>query len=750
LNGSKIQFFVEKLVVLGHVVDSEGIMMDPHKVDAIKKWPVPTNASLLGSFIGAVGFLAPNCEGIRIPMGILTPFTGSVPWQWSHTEQRAFETVKAAVIKWRHHHRTTLDHSPTALPIFVVTDVCLSGASGVVCQGQNLDTARIIAFWSGKFNAAQQNYPVQDVELLAIVESLKRFRTLLVGAKFTILTGHCALEHFMAQKKLSPRQSRWLEALSEFNFTIQYIPGTTNILADALSRIYSADAPGTVRAASEYVPMDDEEVDPSVLHEAMAAITRPVKTGNEVFASLNLLPGKLPNEISAAAVTPKTKGKKPKKSKQLPRVTLRVRDPKTGEISIPGATLEGGSVPKQPKIPELVQRKIETKLQPVTDPNVGLEIPETIPELVTQKMQTLSLADKETTGPTDAHKVTSVSQVQSPEEELLAALSPRLTDLIPEGNPSMDIPTALKDQYSEDPFFKMVLADLKHYKNFELKDGLLFIRNSEARILCIPNMKIGEWSVWEIIISHAHSILAHLGARKTLYYLRDNVWWKSMIEDVKLYCSSCSVCAMSKTTTQKPYGLLNPLSVPTQPWQSIGIDFVGPLPASKNWHGTFDMILVIVDRLSSMVHLVPMKQKYHAKDIAEVIFEHVYSKHGLPKTIVSDWDTLLSIFWDHLHALIGTKLRMSSSYHPQTDGATEHANRTMAQMLGTCISPNQKDWVTKLPGIEFAMNSARSETTGYSPFYLNTGRTLPPMIWDGISRGSCICTTHEGGHHDRP
>ena len=102
------------------------------------------------------------------------------------------------------------------------------------------------------------------------------------------------------------------------------------------------------------------------------------------------------------------------------------------------------------------------------------------------------------------------------------------------------------------------------------------------------------------------------------------------------------------------------------------------------------------------------------------MFEGVYKHHGLPRTIVSDWDMLFtSIFWGHFHKLVGTKLKMSSAYHPQTDGSTERANRTVTQMLQQCINPDQKDWVIRLPAIQFAINSARSESTGYAPFFLN-------------------------------
>ena len=114
----------------------------------------------------------------------------------------------------------------------------------------------------------------------------------------------------------------------------------------------------------------------------------------------------------------------------------------------------------------------------------------------------------------------------------------------------------------------------------------------------------------------------------------------------------------------------------------------------------------------------------------ELMFEEVYKLHGLPKHIISDQDVLFtSIFWGHLHKLVATKLKMSSAYHPETDGSIEHANQTITQMLRQCINEKQTDWVSKLPAIEFAINSARSESMGFAPFFLNTGRMPRSMIW---------------------
>ena len=85
--------------------------------------------------------------------------------------------------------------------------------------------------------------------------------------------------------------------------------------------------------------------------------------------------------------------------------------------------------------------------------------------------------------------------------------------------------------------------------------------------------------------------------------MRDHVWWKDMVSDVKAYCETCHTCKTSKPGNQKLYGLLNLLSVPTYPWESIGIDFVGPLPESGNRDGTYDSLTVVICLLTLLVHL---------------------------------------------------------------------------------------------------------------------------------------------------
>jgi hypothetical protein len=219
LSKMKLHFFQKELKLLGHVIDDEGVRMDPVKVDDITKWKTPTNRDLLRTFLGAAGYLANNVPGIRVPMGHLSKLIGdTVPFRWHGTEQRAFDEVKQLIHTYRNHHRVTLKYGEGQPPINVVTDGCATGIAGLVSQGEDWQTAPIAAFYSAKLNSAQQNYAVHEIELLAGIETMLRHRNILQGAKFRWYTDHKALIHLLKQKNLTGRQARWMEKISEFDF----------------------------------------------------------------------------------------------------------------------------------------------------------------------------------------------------------------------------------------------------------------------------------------------------------------------------------------------------------------------------------------------------------------------------------------------------------------------------------------------------------------------------------------------------
>ena len=153
------------------------------------------------------------------------------------------------------------------------------------------------------------------------------------------------------------------------------------------------------------------------------------------------------------------------------------------------------------------------------------------------------------------------------------------------------------------------------------------------------------------------------------------------------------------------------------------MDFVTGLPISTDWKGdSYDSILVIVDRLTKMVHYEPVKVTIDAPGLAEVILDVVVRHHGLPDSIVSDRGSLFtSKFWSSLCYFLGIKRRLSTAFHPQTDGQTERQNSTMEAYLRAFVNFEQNDWARLLPMAEFAYNNAKNTSTGHTPFELNCG-----------------------------
>ena len=325
------------------------------------------------------------------------------------------------------------------------------------------------------------------------------------------------------------------------------------------------------------------------------------------------------------------------------------------------------------------------------------------------------------------------------DEEGDTSSSPTIWDALASGPPLQDFVDnldgfmqAIREGYQLESTFSKILNEPSHYPRFTLEDGLLFTINRKGeRVLCIPRVKYKNRTTTQIVLDQAHETVGHYGPQRTSEYVRRWFWWPKLGLEVDKFCITCAKCQVSKTRTQLKAGLLHSLPIPIRPWTSIAMDFVGPFPRS----GGFDYLWVIVCRLTSMVHLIPMKTTDTADELAGMYVREVVRLHGLPESIVSDRDSkFTSRFWKELHRLLGTKLLMSTSFHPQTDGLSERTIRSISQILRTMVKPDQLDWVDKLPLVEFAINSATSASTGFAPFELNYGYL--PRTMSGITTQS--------------
>jgi hypothetical protein len=162
------------------------------------------------------------------------------------------------------------------------------------------------------------------------------------------------------------------------------------------------------------------------------------------------------------------------------------------------------------------------------------------------------------------------------------------------------------------------------------------------------------------------------------------------------------------------------------------MDLITSLPQSRSG---FDAIVVFVDRLSKTIRAAPTHTTCTASELARIMLREVARHHGLPKSIVSDRDPrFVAHFWQSLWEMLRTKLNMSTSYHAQTDGQTERANRTLEDALRAYVNSQQDDWDELLPLMEMAYNNSIQASTGFSPYFLSHGHEMATCLSRAMQR----------------
>ncbi|GJP85369.1 hypothetical protein CLOP_g15479 [Closterium sp. NIES-67] len=240
----------------------------------------------------------------------------------------------------------------------------------------------------------------------------------------------------------------------------------------------------------------------------------------------------------------------------------------------------------------------------------------------------------------------------------------------------------------------------------------------------------GSMKIWvpnypplrQLLLEEYHDILyaRHFGSNKTLTGIAKHYYWPHMADDVQKFVTSCTTCQRMKSSKQKKAVLLQPLPIPEQPWQVVRLDFITGLPTITSGH---DAILVVIDKFSKMGHFIPTHTTARTEETAQLFVRYIISQHGIPTTLISDRDPkFTSKFRKELMSLLGTKLAMSSAYHPQTDEQTERLNQIVEQLLRAACKDDISKWDLHLPVLEFAYNNATHTATGQTSFFLCYGR----------------------------
>lgn len=647
LDIDKCEFFVQEVKYLGLIITTDGVKMDPRKIEAIVDWKEPRCIKDIQAFLGFCNFYRKfihNYSAIAVPLSKLTrdaEKTFAFPWASGSTEDNAFRALKEAFLS-----ANMLAHFDPDLETWIESDASDYVVAAVLSQRNKEGVIRPVAFMSKKMSPAECNYEIYDKELLAIIRAFEEWRPECAGTPVEdpvkILTDHRNLEHFMTSKQLNRRQARWAEFLSEFNFHITYRPGVQGTKPDSLTR------------RSQDLPTNDD--DPRKQHQYQTLL-KSKHLDKGVRAAIAAVP-RLMDEaeespVSLAAMLYDLSEEGPEESETARAAPADVPDP--GEQA-PGA--------------------------PVVDNEPADDAPaEDAPEV-------------------NAHPEDLIDRIRQayPDDEVLQRImEAKRTGL-------RRIPVDLTREG-----VRLELGDC------EISDELFWVKDR----LYVPD----DEPLQAALIKHIHESPpgGHAGRAVTYDRISTHYYWPRMTSTVAQYVKACHPCKRTKAYREGKHGLLKPLPIPERYWQDISVDFITPLPLCLRNGRRFRHILVVVDRLSKKRKFIPM-DSLEVDAVVQAFVEWIWREEGYPATIISDRGTqFVNHFWARLCARIGTKPKLSTSFHPETDGQTENANAALKQYLRAYCNYNQDDWVDHLPIAEFEANSAKSSTAGVEPFLATKG-----------------------------
>ncbi|KAJ9552657.1 hypothetical protein OSB04_016702 [Centaurea solstitialis] len=297
----------------------------------------------------------------------------------------------------------------------------------------------------------------------------------------------------------------------------------------------------------------------------------------------------------------------------------------------------------------------------------------------------------------------------------------RAMGLVVQTSLKSQIVEAQKEALKADNLNKETLHGME--KEFEEKeDGVCYFKGR----IWIPRAE----QLRKMIMDEAHQLKysIHPGSDKMYKGLKEHYWWPGMKRDIAIYVSKCLTCAKVKAEHQKPSGLLQQPEIPEWKWEQISMDFVTKLPKTKKGH---DTIWVIVDRLTKSAHFLPIKETYSIDKLAQLYVGEIVMRHGVPISIISDRDSrFTSRFWQSLQATLGTRVDLSTAYHPQTDGQTERTIQTLEDMLRACVLEFGGSWDDHLPLVEFSYNNSYHASIQCAPYEALYGRKCrSPLNW---------------------
>lgn len=258
----------------------------------------------------------------------------------------------------------------------------------------------------------------------------------------------------------------------------------------------------------------------------------------------------------------------------------------------------------------------------------------------------------------------------------------------------------------------------KFLNNFVVYEDQLYKKSKKDKdklLLVLPASMI------EFVLKEAHDepIGGHFGIKRTMDTITRRFYWPTLDKDVKHHVKTCDLCQRKKSLNRKSEGLMIPMPIPHQVFETIGMDLMGPMPISSN---KYSHIIVITDYLSKYVIAKPLRKTTTDK-IIEIVRKHVFYVHGIPKTIITDnGSNLTSRTIREVYDKFKITHKTTSPYRPQTNGQTERYNRVLGTQLAIFANQNTRKWDQYIDALVFAYNTTVHTSHLNTPYHLVFGR----------------------------
>jgi len=303
----------------------------------------------------------------------------------------------------------------------------------------------------------------------------------------------------------------------------------------------------------------------------------------------------------------------------------------------------------------------------------------------------------------------------------------------------------LKNGYQKDPdFVNKINWPINGYAKMQ---GILCYTFNEQVRICVPDTPDYTSIIKNTLLDKIQTSLVHAGFTKILHGLINNFYWPKMTRDTREYCQTSAICQQAKNSTQKPYGLLHPLPIPSKPFIHLTLDFLA-LPAIIN-HTTkvhYSYMCTIVCRLTMYTLVLPLPDGYTTDTLVSLFMSHVYPHFGYLLHIVTDNDMLFhSVVWSGFCKLNSISQPFSTSYHPVSDGQSEIVKKAILTILRAKQLEHGGSRLPTIPLVQESINNSVDATRGctphsvvfrFSPTYQDTpvGLDIPTVRPDGLSQ----------------